>query len=99
MRSIKNLRPKTCYISKCSRTGKERNFAIISFQTKEELDKACSLLVRYNNFKLTWSKSRKHHIKTLGDKEAKFSQNNSNNNKYIQEPIRENISISSLANN
>ena len=95
MHSIKNLRPKTCYIPKCSRTGKERNFAIISFQTKEELDKACTLSARYNNFRLTWSKSRKHHIEILCNKETKFSQNN----KYLQESIWENASTSSSTDN
>ena len=90
MHSIRNLKPKTCYIPKCSRTGKNRNFAIISFQTKEELDKACISSARYSNHRLTWSKSRKHHIETLEDKETRFLQRN--NNKYIQESIWENTS-------
>src|SRR5438552_6504578 len=96
MRSIKNLRHKTCYIPKCSRTGKERNFAIISFQIKEELDKACTLSARYNNFRLTWSKSRKHHIEILCDKEIKFSQRS---NKYLQESIWENATTSPSTDN
>src|SRR5438552_15869138 len=89
MQSIKNLRSKTCYIPKCSRIGKKKNFAIISFQTKEELDKTCTLSARYNNFRLTWSKSRKYHIEILCDKEIKFSQRS---NKYLQESIWENTS-------
>src|SRR5438552_8746204 len=95
MQSIKNLRSKTCYIPKCSRIGKKKNFAIISFQTKEELDKAYTLSARYNNFRLTWSKSRKHHIEILCNKETKFSQNN----KYLQESIWENAYISSSTDN
>src|SRR5438876_3940726 len=85
MHSIRNLKPKTCYVPKCLRTGKNRNFVIISFQIKEKLDKACILLARYSNHKLTWSKSRKHHIETLDDKETRPTQRN--NNKYIQESI------------
>ena len=84
MRSIKNLVPKTCYISKCSKTGKERNFAIISFQTKKELDKACTLSARYNNQRLIWSKSKVHHLNTLNDKEKRSLQKN---NKYSQKSI------------
>jgi hypothetical protein len=64
MRSIKNLKPMTCYIPKCSISGKERNFAIISFRTKEELEKACSSSAKYINHQLTWSKSRTQHLNT-----------------------------------
>ena len=86
MRSIKNLNPKTCYIPKCSRTGKERNFAIISFQTKEELDKACISSAKYNNQRLTWSKSRTHHSNIIDNENGK---NFWNNKKYIQRSIWE----------
>ena len=57
-RSIKNLKPKTCFIPKCSISKKERKFAIISFQSQEELNKACASAARYYNYTLTWSKSR-----------------------------------------
>ena len=95
MRSIKNLRPKTCYVPKCSRTGKERNFAIISFQTKEELNRACTSSAKYNNHKLTWSKSRAHHLDILNNKEERFSWKN---NKYCQKSIWEESSTISSEN-
>jgi len=95
MRSIKNLRPKTCYVPKCSRTGKERNFAIISFQTKEELNRACISSAKYNNHKLTWSKSRAHHLDILNNKEERFSWKN---NKYGQKLIWEESSTTSSKN-
>lgn len=65
MRAIKNLKPKTCYIPKCSKTGKERSFAIVSFQTKKDLDKACISATRYHNSILTWSKSRTQHLQNM----------------------------------
>ena len=63
IRHIKNLKPKTCYVPKCSVLKKDRNFMIVSFQTQEDLDKACSSAARYFNSILTWLKSRSHHIK------------------------------------
>ena len=69
MRHIKNLKPKTCYVPKCSVSKKDRNFAIVSFQTQEDLDKACSSAARYFNSILTWSKSRSHHIKKRKEEE------------------------------
>ena len=68
MRHIKNLKPKTCYVPKCSISKRDRNFAIVSFQTQEDLDKACSSAARYFNSILTWSKSRAHHIKKREDR-------------------------------
>ena len=65
MRSIKNLKPKTCYIPKCSRTRKERSFTIVGFQTRKDLDKACISAARYFNSTLTWSKSRTQHIQSI----------------------------------
>ena len=65
MRAIKNLKPKTCYIPKCSISKKERSFAIISFQTKKDLNKACASAARYYNFILTWSKSKTQHINSM----------------------------------
>jgi hypothetical protein len=82
MRSIKNLNPKTCYIPKCSISGKERNFAIISFQTKEDLHKACLSSAKYLDYTLTWSKSRMHHINIINSKERFYS----NKNKYKYKP-------------
>ena len=73
MQSLKHLNPKTCFIPRCSISGKERNFAIISFQTKKELDKACSSRSKYLNFKLTWSKSRTEHINNLSTDEQSTS--------------------------
>jgi len=57
--SIKHLKPKTCYIPRCSISGKERGFAIVSFQNKIDLDKACTTHAKYLQFSLTWSKSNK----------------------------------------
>jgi hypothetical protein len=73
MRSIKNLKPKTCYIPKCSISGKERSFAIISFQNKTDLDKACSSRAKYLDFSLKWSKSRIHHTYSTSIKNQMFS--------------------------
>src|SRR5438477_6750242 len=69
IRHIKNLKPKTCYVPKYSVLKKDRNFAIVSFQTQEDLDKACSLAARYFNSILIWSKSRSHHIKQRKEEE------------------------------
>jgi hypothetical protein len=71
MRSIKSLKPKTCYIPRCSISQKERNFAIISFQTQNDLNKACASAARYYNSTLTWSKSRSQHVKTLTSRHNK----------------------------
>src|SRR5438477_4961264 len=49
---------------------KERQeLCIVSFQTQEDLDKACSLAARYFNSILIWSKSRSHHIKKRKEEE------------------------------
>src|SRR5438477_8801661 len=49
---------------------KERQeLCIVSFQTQEDLNKACSLAARYFNPILTWSKSRSHHIKKRKEEE------------------------------
>jgi hypothetical protein len=58
MRSLKHLNPKTCFIPKCSLSGKKRSFAIISFQSQLDLDKACSSKTKYQAHKLEWSKSK-----------------------------------------
>lgn len=57
MKSIKNLNPKTCYIPKCSISKKERKFAIVSFKSKSDLNKAYASAARYFNYKLIWSKT------------------------------------------
>ena len=54
---LRHLRVKTCYIPKCSISKKNRGFAIISFKSQKELNKACNFSARYQNIKLTWSKS------------------------------------------
>jgi hypothetical protein len=54
---LKHFRAKTCYISKCSISGKNRSFAIISFESQQDLNKACTSSIRYQDTKLTWSKS------------------------------------------
>ena len=54
---LKHLKAKICYIPKCSISGKNRSFAIISFESQKELNKACTSTARYQNIKLTWSKS------------------------------------------
>src|SRR5271170_6529408 len=82
-RSIKNLNPKTCYIPKCTISGNERNFAIISFQTKEDLNKACSSSAKYLDYTLTWSKSRTHHINTINSKRKPYPNKNKHNYKSI----------------
>ena len=56
---LKHLKAKTCYIPKCSISGKNRNFAIISFESQQALDKASTSSIRYQNTKLTWSKADK----------------------------------------
>ena len=71
----------TCYIPKCSISGIERNFAIISFRTKEELEKACSSSAKYINHQLTWSKSRTQHLNTSSSQERELYQSY---NGYIQ---------------
>ena len=53
---LKHLKAKTCYIPKCSVSGKLRSFAIISFSSQQDLEKACFSSIRYQNIKLTWSK-------------------------------------------
>src|SRR5438552_13500396 len=58
---LKNLKAKTCFISKCFVSGKNRSFAIISFEIQQELDKACASSIRYQNAKLTWSKSNRQY--------------------------------------
>jgi hypothetical protein len=95
MRAIKNLKPKTCYIPKCSISGKERSFAIISFQTKEDLDKACISSAKYLNHTLTWSKSRIRHNKASNINSRKTSQTH---NKHDQELISDAFSSASYNN-
>ena len=53
MRSLKNLKAKTCYISKDLSSGKVKDFAIVDFQTKEDLNKACMYLARYFDYTLS----------------------------------------------
>ena len=62
MKAIKNVRPKTCHIPKNSKTGKERRFTTISFQSKKDLNQACVSVARYYNSVLTWSISRTRHL-------------------------------------
>ena len=58
---LKNLKTKTCFISKCSISGKNKSFTIISFEIQQELDKACTLSIRYQNAKLIWSKPNRQY--------------------------------------
>ena len=73
MRSLKNLKPKTCYIPKCSISKKERKFAIVSFESKNDLNKACASSAKYFNYRLTWSKTMSQHSKNLSKTYAKKS--------------------------
>src|SRR5438552_17753298 len=58
---LKNLKVKTCFIPKCSVSGKNRSFAIISFEIQQELNKACASSIKYQNEKLTWLKSNRQY--------------------------------------
>ena len=44
---LKHFRAKTYYILKCSIFGKNRSFTIISFELQQDLNKACTSLIRY----------------------------------------------------
>ena len=77
--SIKHLKPKTCFVPKCSISGKERSFAIISFQMKAELNKACSSQARYLHHKLTWSKTRIYSTSPFQTSTTDESDNSTNN--------------------
>ena len=54
---LKHLKAKTCYIPKCTYSGKNRGFALISFESQQDLNKATQASARYQNIKLTWLKS------------------------------------------
>jgi hypothetical protein len=56
---LKHVRGKTFHIPTCSVSNKRRSFAIVSFESYQDLEKACSMSAHYNNHKLTWSKSNK----------------------------------------
>ena len=44
---------------------KGRSFTIINFQTKEDLNKACTSTAKYFNYILTWSKSIAQYIQAM----------------------------------
>lgn len=94
-RSIKNLKPKTCFIPKCSISKKERKFAIIGFQSQEDLNKACISAAKYYNYKLSWSKTRSTNNKDNNNTKGKLEKKSRTEKEIIEMDQTSIMSISS----
>lgn len=75
MNAIKHMKAKSIYIPQNSKTGKRRNFAIISFQDQENLEKAIKSHVELFGCKTWWSRKDLSKVKTFHNRSKSLETN------------------------